>query len=268
MDNFKIYKNDIKFNDNLDFENTVFDSEDIKNTFTEYNKKSKIEFRITDSEIENYEYFDLSNLNINDNILLNLMKIDKIKNIFSKIIFLDLSSNKIKNIPNLEIYSNIKYLNISNNFISGEIIDNNLIELSCDDNKITKIISSSITKLSASNNNIEFIDIPNINVLIINKNKLLEIKSYCNLEYLECICNKLQVINNLINLQELYIANNNINDIDNMPKLLILNCTKNPINKIKYFENLNMIICSTPLISKKYNIKNINKVENDYFINV
>ena len=64
-----IYKNDLKFNhDNNTYENSDFDSDAIKDIYNDYKKKPKIELRIKDSEMENYDYLDLSNLNLDDDL--------------------------------------------------------------------------------------------------------------------------------------------------------------------------------------------------------
>jgi len=265
-----LYRNDLKYieNDDLNIEQSEFESENTETIYNEYKKRPKIDLRIKDSELENYEYLDLSKLEIDDNILNKLFNLEKIKNILNKIKFLDLSNNNLNNIPNLENYKNIIYLNISINKIEGTIINNDLIELVCDDNNIVCIKSNTLERLVASNNFIYKINIPNIKILIINNNKLINIDKYEKLEYLECIDNKIEVINNMENIQELYISHNNITKIgDNMPKLIILNCAKNPINKISYYEKLTFLLCSTPYISSKYNISNMSKMKDDYIIN-
>jgi hypothetical protein len=261
-----IYKNDLKFNNNFDIENSDWESDMVKDLYENYNKKPKIELRLKDSEMEKYEYLDLSNLSLTTELFHNLMELDKIKNILKKICFLDLSENDLNIFPNLNMYPNIIYLNIGHNNIKGIINNNNLIELSCEFNKITKINSLSITKLSAGNNLIEQITVPKIKVLIINNNNLTEIGEYENLEYFECIDNKINTISNLFNLEELYIANNNLNSISGMFNLLIFNCANNPIKKINYFEKMKLIVCSTPLLSSKYNVNNISKIKKEYFI--
>jgi hypothetical protein len=263
-----IYKNDLKFTDNIDFEKSEFDSEMVQNLYTSHKNKPKIELRITDSEMEKYEYLDLSSLDLDDGLLKKLFALDKIKFILSKIKFLDLSSNNLTKVPDLTKYKNIIYLSISKNNIDGSIIDNNLVELTCDFNKITKIESQSITKLSANNNVIETINIPNIKVLNANNNQLSEMAEYCNLEYLECICNKIKNIKNLFKLQEIYIGNNQLENISNMPNLLILNCVTNPIKKINFFPNVKLILSSTPIVSSRYLIENITKMKEDYIINI
>jgi Leucine-rich repeat (LRR) protein len=264
----KIYKNDLKFSNNFDFEKTEFESDVVKNLYNLHKNKPKIQMRITDSKMENYEYLDLSNLELDDELLEKLISLDKIKYILNKIKYLDLSTNNLTKYPSLQNYKNIVYLSISKNNISDSIKENNLIELTCDFNKITKIQSSSITKLSANNNLLKNVDVPNIKVLHINNNEITNLDEYFNLEYLECIDNKIQTIKNLFRLQEIYVGNNQIETIENMPSLMILNCVNNPIKRINYFENVKLILASTPNISSKYKIANVTKMKDDYLINI
>ena len=263
-----IYKNDLKFTDNIDLEKSEFESHRIKKMYNEHKNKPKIELRIIDSQMEKYEYLDLSSLNLNDDLLNKLLSMEKINFILNKIKFLDLSSNVLTKKPDLSKFKNIIYLSISKNEIEGSIIDNNLIELTCEFNKITKINSTSIIKLSANDNIIKSVDIPNIKVLHINNNRLDVLSEYYNLEYLECISNEVKTIKNLLKLEEIYIGNNKLENISNMPNLLILNCVKNPIKKINYFDKVKIILSTTPVISSRYKIANINKMKNDYLINI
>lgn len=267
MKKSNIYKNDIKFNDQIDIENSEFESEEVKDTYIDYNKKPKIEFRIKDCEMENYEYLDLSDLHIDDLTLVNLFNLDTIKYILTKIKFLDLSSNNLKLFPNINDYSNIIYFSISNNKIENSIINNTIKELSCENNKIKKIISDSIEKLSASNNLIEELQVPNIKIMFINDNEIKSINYLKKLEYLECSNNKINKIENIENLVELYASNNDIVSIDNLENIKIINCIDNPIIRIKYFSTLNSLITSTPHISKKYIIENLSKIKKNYLIN-
>lgn len=262
-----IYRNDLKFNNQLDIEATEFDTPSTKSLYLDYKNKPKIELRIKDSEMESHRYLDLSKLNIDDELFKKMLKLKRIINILKKIEFLDLSVNNLNFKPDLSEYPNIECLNLSFNNISGNITDNILKELCCESNKITNIKSNSIIRLNASDNLVELIDVPNIQILLINNNKIEHIDSYINLEYLECVQNKIININNMIKLQELYISDNMIQNIESMPNLLILNCKNNPVQKIKYFEKLNMLITSTNKISSKYSILNLSKIKNDYLIN-
>ena len=85
-----IYKNDLKFTENIDLEKSEFESETVKNLYNSHKNKPKIELRIIDSKMEKYEYLDLSSLNLNDDLLSKLLSLDKIKFILEKIKFLDL----------------------------------------------------------------------------------------------------------------------------------------------------------------------------------
>ena len=125
-----IYKNDLKFNNNNIYENSDFDSDVIKDIYNDYKKKPKIELRIKDCEMENYNYLDLSDLNLDNELLEKLINLDKIKFLLNKIKFLDLSSNQLTKLFDFSLYKNILYLNIARNKIEGNIDENNIIELS------------------------------------------------------------------------------------------------------------------------------------------
>ncbi len=262
-----IYKNDLKFNENINIESSDFESDVVKSIYNNFKSKPKIELRIEDSKLENYRYLDLSKLEIDDTYLIKLFELKRIVHILYKIEFLDLSNNKLTKLPDLKKYPNILYLNVSFNLIDQDILDDNLVELTCHNNFIKSIKSKKITHLNASNNVIDKLDTPNIKVLIISYNKLNWIHSYINLVYLECIENHIKQIDNMLELEELYIGNNNLSNIKNMPKLKVLNCVKNPIDKIKYFPNLKILMASTCKVSSQYILSNMEKIKSDYLIN-
>ena len=62
----KIYRNDLKYNNNFDLDKLKFDSEAVESMYYEYSKKPKIELSLKDAELENYTYLDLSRLGITD----------------------------------------------------------------------------------------------------------------------------------------------------------------------------------------------------------
>lgn len=262
-----IYKNDLKFNEEINFEDSEFESDSVKKIYNSFKTKPKIELRLEDTKMENYKYLDLSKLDIDDEMLIKLFELTRIDKILSKIEFLDLAHNKLKTLPNLKKYPNILYLSVSFNKINQDIEDNNLIELTCHNNNIKSIKSNKMTHLNASNNNIQYVDVPKINILVISYNKLKWIPSYLNLKYLECIGNQINKIDSMRILEELYIGENNVSNISNMPKLKVLNCVSNPIVKVKYFSNLKTLMSSTAKVSSQYQISNISKVKDDYLIN-
>lgn len=262
-----IYKNDLKFNEDINLEDSEFESDSVKRIYHNFKNKPKIELRIEDSKMENYKYLDLSKLDIDDEQLVKLFELERIKYILKHIEFLDLAHNKLTLLPNLKKYPNILYLSVSFNIIEQHIQDDNLLELTCHNNKIKSIKSNKLIRLNASHNLIDMIDVPNINVLVVSYNKLYWIQSYLKLTYLECIGNQIVKIDNMINLEELYIGDNKVNSISNMPELKVLNCVSNPLKKIKYFPNLKTLMSSTPKVALEYNISNISKIKNDYIIN-
>lgn len=262
-----IYKNDLKFNDDINLQDSEFESDSVKNIYNNFKNKPKIELRIEDSKMENYKYLDLSKLEICDDQLVRLFELEKIKYILKKIEFLDLSHNNLKFLPDLKKYPNIIYLSVSFNLIEQHIQDDNLVELTCHNNKIKSVKSKKLLRLNASHNDIDMIDVPNINVLVISYNKLFWIHSYNGLTYLECIGNQINKIDNMFNLEELYIGDNKVNSISNMPKLKVLNCVSNPLDKIKFFPNLKTLMSSTAKVSSQYNISSISKIKSDFVIN-
>ena len=159
-----IYKNDLKFNNNINLEDSEFESNTVKQIYNNYKDKPKIELRIEDSKMESYKYLDLSKLDIDDVQLIRLFELERIKHILKQIEFLDLANNKLTFMPNLKKYPNILYLSVSFNLIDGHIQDDNLIELSCHNNQIKSVKSNKLTRLNASHNNIEMIDVPNISI--------------------------------------------------------------------------------------------------------
>lgn len=261
-----IYKNDLKFNDEINLENSEFETDSVKRIYNNFKNKPKIELRIEDSKMENYKYLDLSKLDIDNNYLIRLFELDKIKYILKQIEFLDLAHNKLTYLPDLKNYPNILYLSVSFNIINQHIHDDNLIELTCHNNQIKSIKSNKLTHLNASHNDIILIDVPNINILVISYNKLNWIPSYIELKYLECVSNQINKIDNMINLEELYIGENKLKNILNMPKLKVLNCVANPLDKIKFFPNLKTLMSSTPKVSSQFVVSNISKIKTDYVI--
>ena len=120
-----LFKNDLKHFDKTD--NLEFENEEVSEMYEKYKNKPKIELRIDEAKRENYEYFDLSNLKLDDELCFNLLNLKNIKEILSKIYFLDLSENRLTQLPDLSSYPNIKCITISRNRISGTITNHNFV---------------------------------------------------------------------------------------------------------------------------------------------
>ena len=221
-------KKDLKNINNINIDNFIFENDEIKELYEKYKNKAGLEIRIEMCIMENYFYLDLSEMKLTDIQLIDIFENEHIKEILYKIEMLDLSNNNLSSYINLDIYNNIKYLNISFNEITNSIDSNYIVELNCENNNINKIISNSIIRLIAHDNLIEYIDLINVEYLIINNNKLVELCNFNNIKVLDCI-------------------NNNILNID-------------------YIKSLENLYCSTNKISKEYNIKNIEKINNNYYL--
>jgi hypothetical protein len=228
MNNIILKKNDLKnihkFNENT----FIFENDNVKELYYKYKNKTILEVRIDICINEDYFYLDLSEMDLTNDDLLLIFENKEIKSLLYKIEMLDLTYNKLTKNINLNEYRNIKYLNIAFNDICHIVECKHIIELNCEHNKITKIISDSIIKLTAHDNLIQDVELEDINYLIIYNNKLTKINNYKNIETLDCI-------------------NNNILNID-------------------YIKSLKSLYCSTNRISKDYNILNIEKINNNYYV--
>jgi len=221
-------KKDLKSINRIDITNIIFENDDIRDLYNLYIDKSALDIRLAICVSEEYFYLDLSEMELTDDMIIEIFKKEEIENILNKIEMLDLSDNNLTMCVDLNRYTNIKFLNISNNKIINNINIENIIELNCENNKITGIISNSVIRLIAYNNIISNIYLPNIESLIIYNNKLSKLCDFNNIKTLDC-------------------RYNNILNID-------------------YLKTLQSLCCSTNKISKDYNIKNIEKIENNYYI--
>jgi Leucine-rich repeat (LRR) protein len=272
-----VYQNDLKY-----IKYNEIDISKVKDFPKNYDF-STIDARINECIKNNYEYFDLSHLNLDmlPDTLKNDVKLFTVKhlfisdnnfkiiniNIFNNLVTVDLSNNKLKSIPtlpktieelsithnsieteDLHKYKHLKRLDISNNKLSSLSIIKAVEVLRCDDNNITHIKSyPKLKKISCERNNIHTIE----------QSEYLEI--------LECNENNITKILNFPNLRELYCNNNDIVNVGDIPLINILHCVKNKISKIYFFPILKELACdysSTLDISKKYNIKDSHIYEN------
>jgi hypothetical protein len=214
--------------DSLNINNFIFENDEIKELYEIYKNKTILEIRIDMCIKEDYFYLDLSEMGLTDNNINEYFNNDDIKILLCKIEMLDISNNNLCNYIDLDLYSNIKYVNISFNKISDIVKSKYIVELNCENNNITEIISNSIVRLIAHDNLIENINLSNIEYLIIYNNKLKELSDFNNIITLDC-------------------RNNNIINID-------------------YIKSLKTLCCTTNVISKNYNILNIDKINNNYYL--
>ena len=187
-------------------------------------KKSKINYLNFD-DFNNLDILTLKNINIYiiDNlpislkyIILNKLHLKTIKEIPINCSYLDLSNNKLINIPNINNLVELFELKLNNNYL--EYIDNLPINLSI---------------LEVKNNKIKYFpNISNIEVLNLSNNYINVIPDNINIEYLNVENNRLSVIdiNYNSNIYNLNISNNKIINIISLPKTIKkLNCAYNKI---------------------------------------
>ncbi|WP_430409769.1 leucine-rich repeat domain-containing protein [Kordia sp.] len=179
-----------------------------------------------------------------------------------QIVGLNLSSNQIQEIKNLNTLINLQKLNISGNQIQEmKNLDNliNLQELYIHNNQIQEIKNLdnliNLQKLYIYNNQIQEIkdldNLKNLQQLDISSNQISEIKNLDKLTYLTLLklySNQISEIKNLdklINLQQLDISSNQIQEIDflksilKLPELYYLEVDHNP-----FLEAENLILKS------------------------
>jgi len=234
--------------------------------------KDTIEYRLKDSK--KHSLLDLSHLNldvlnlklITKNIRFlclsnnNLVDLPYNINLITNLEVLDLSHNKIINMPkfnsnlielvcnnnlikdlDISYLNNLKRLDISNNLLTNVFNSHKLNILNCSNNKITNILSSVfLIKLYSDNNKLESItNMPNLIKLDTDHNKLTNIIN----------CDK---------LQELYVNNNLLVSIpNNLTNITILHIRNNNINRLPYFSNLQELVADYDKLtqmSKEYKI--------------
>lgn len=263
----QIYENDLKYknNRNINVNNIT--------NFDEKNDYDILDYRIKECIADNYNSLDLSHMNLKTIPLLSEKIVKNIKYLFisdneieimedldnfTKLIVLDICSNKLKKIPKLP--KQIEELSIRNN----KLIDVNnlssyeyLQRLDCSDNYICSIpIINSLENLVCTNNKLETISLfPNLKKLSCGSNNIKKIDSLNKLKILDCHKNQIEIISGFENLKELYCNDNKIKIINNLNKLEIIHCYNNFINKFEYFVNLKELICDYNNIKLSTNYK-------------
>lgn len=145
--------------------------------------------------------------------------------------YLDLSNIKLKELPEIpNTLNDIIYLFINDNLISNINFSNFL----------------NLKVIDISDNCIETINFlpENLEELVCNNCKLVNICQNSNIERLHCQDNYLENLNYYEKLVDLRCDNNKIKHIQSLPNLKKLSCTNNPIEKIDIQQNLKVLDCS------------------------
>lgn len=191
------------------------------------------------NECDDYNYIDMNDMGYNDipSILINKINVKNIDYLF-------LSNNKITSMMHINIFENIKVIDISDNPIKRiEVLPMKLEELvvyGCDieyicDHKYLK-------KIHCYNNSLKNInDYPELIDLICNNNHITKISNYKNLKNLSC-------------------KNNDIDEITNLPNLKYLECSDTKIKSID-LTTLEELICGNTFITDISSLINLRSLE-------
>jgi len=171
-------------------ENNKFENDEINSFYNNCINMTQLEYRIYECKTEEYEYFDLSNLEMTDEKLNDTINLNT--DIFLKINLIDLSNNNITDISFLNNFSNIKYVIASHNKIM-DINLNFVEELDCSENNIENVNSNSIYDLNVSNNILLNYNCPNLKYLNVVNNPIKNIQYQSSLNILSCSTNQISI---------------------------------------------------------------------------
>ena len=158
---------------------------------------------------------------------------------------LDVSNQNISNLSGIENFSNLKYLNCSNNNLDSLNINQN----------------NQIKKLDCSTNNLNTLNInnlSNLDVLDCSFNNITSINLLQNIELdsLECSRNKISTLEVNTNLGYLYCGDNDLTSLDLSSMIFNglheLRCENNPISSINLSGNYNLkhLTCHNNLLQE------------------
>jgi hypothetical protein len=192
-----------------------------------------------------------------------------------QVYFLNVSISNISNLKGIEYFSNLKYLYVSNNYLT--------------DLDLTKL--TNLTQLYCNNNSLTSLNVDGLNNLVIlycHENKLtnLNLINLKGLVQLYCDSNKLVNLNTSgsDNIATLYCKNNLLQylDISNKNKLLEFGCSNNNLEQINFtgcgalssilcdnnnLVNLDLSDCSQIYLQANNNNLEILNLKNDLGVN-
>jgi len=275
---YVIYQNDLKHRNmtKLDINKIDWNQNDIRHLYNI--NHDTLEYRFKESEKDNYQHIDLTNLN-----LINLPKQLDSNIFYNNLLHLFISNNNIKGKLNLSNFKKLESIDIDNNDIDEIILPESLKELSISNNKLKYIkCNKNLIRIKCSNNLLEKIDLNNnleicvfdnnkltildmrkLNLcekIIIYNNPLQNLLTPSSLKYLdlsETLISELYDCDNLLHL----VANKCIN-LKNLPKyknIEFIEIIETPIEKLYFYEKYKLILIQlniTKNISKKYKENN------------
>lgn len=270
-----IYNNDLKFRDNrkLNFNDIDITKNNIRHKINI--NHDTIEYRLTECESHGFFILDFSQL--------KLIEFPKLSQKFITISCLFLEGNQIKGKLDVSTLKNLISIDIDNNEINELILPNYIEEISCQNNKLTKLdLYPNLKRLNICHN--KFNSVQNylkLEILEADDNLITELSEYQNLIRLIIFNNPLQklTLNNklkYVDLSETKIKQlNTSNNIEHLVANYCLELTELPdfnnlkslelmgtkLNKLRFYKNFEIIIFQINLIehiSSKYKSTNAN----------
>lgn len=242
---YVIYENDLKFKSkrNIDPNKAEWDSEHIENTFFEQNLDT-LAYRFDECEKNNFEYLDLSHLELEK---IPDVSIHKYAKDFAKVKYLFLNDNKLTECPtNLQYFPNLEVFDISSNLITTiSYLPKSLKEFVCHNNRLKSLPSHDyLHKLDCSHNSIT------------------SLNKYCNIIDIICHDNRIKMIPTYQNINRIICKNNPLIHINTQPSVESLDCSNTNISgKISNMPNLKYLICNDTKIDDVSNLVNLESLE-------
>jgi hypothetical protein len=234
---YKVYENDLKSPEYIDPDRSIWHSPEVQKKFLS-KEVTTLEYRIEECKKNNYEYLDISYLNLEEIPNFTTHKdYEKLKNIK----FLFANDNKIKSLENgLDQFLSLQVLDISsNNLKKIKKIPNTMIELMCHNNKLISICSSKY-----------------LLTLDCSYNKLKKINEYCSVKNLMCENNEIKELQTFENVVHLTIKNNPLEKMSTLPNVEFLNIDSTDLKgELPEMNSLKWLICHNT------NIKGIHKLQ-------
>lgn len=261
---YDVYANDLKFSEHIDPGRSIWQNNDVQQKFST-NEVKTLEYRLSECKKNNYEYLDISYLNLDS--IPDLTK-HKDYNLISNIKFLFANNNNIKNLNNsLKQFNALQVFDVSCNKLK-EItnLPNTLTELMCHNNQLRSICSSnSLITLDCSFNLLKHLNkYQSVRTMLCENNKICELDSYSNVKHLSIKQNPLIKINTqpqleFLNMEEtlfqgsldgmpnltgLVCHSTGITNIEHLCKLKYIEMTNCTLKKIPYLQHLKEILCA------------------------
>lgn len=243
---YKVYENDLKFSEHIDPDRAIWANDDVKKKYLS-NEVKTLKYRLNKCKNEGYKYLDLSYLDLTE--VPNFRECEDYSKL-RKIKYLFMYNNNLTDLGNsLDQFDNLEVVNVSCNQLRKiKKIPDSVIELVCDNNKLTSICSSSfIRTLDCSFNRLENLgEYPNLQILLSEKNSIKNLQSL-NAKHIVLKDNPLVNISPQKNVEFLNIENVDLmGELPLMPNLKWLIChnTKiSGINALKKLEHIEMTKC-------------------------